>query len=520
VEVAVTALATGDVPAAGAQRRPVTAHAYATVTFAVALDRSSFRPVDLHGVTGRAGVVEAAAAQVGWPYVWGGESRAEGGFDCSGLVDYAFAAAGAPLPGRPTAAVLWSVSQHITASALLPADLVFMGSASGAPYHVGIYAGNGEVLVAPHTGAQVRWEPLAAGGWDGFGRLVDGPVPAPTPVDLAAHAAGVPPYVVDAELRLGLASDPATAAAGLAAAARGHPGDLGAALAEQLGSTSAAALVLRLGSGPGLGSFQADVRLAPLPAAASETGGSASPPAPPVIVPRGTAADAAAENALGTGLQAGEAAAARLAARSRGVPLQAFAAVRTLARLGVTFAGLVLPGAWHAVAASGGSAWDALAAVRDLVEVAGTGGLVVSGMGVWALRLNLIGGLVSTVGFAAQALTARTRRDRIAYTGLAVGTGLSTAGVATAGTALIGLGGATVEVPPVGLVLIAIGSALCAGAYLYQNPQLCRRLVSAGGRALDLAWRVQTAPARVVVSAASDAAAKARSLVESLPTPW
>ena len=48
-------------------------------------------------------VVAAALAQLGWPYVWGGESRAEGGFDCSGLIDYAFAAAGCPSgdPRRP-----------------------------------------------------------------------------------------------------------------------------------------------------------------------------------------------------------------------------------------------------------------------------------------------------------------------------------------------------------------------------------------------------------------------------------
>ena len=65
---------------------------------AVAPDR--FRPVDLHGFAGAAAVVAAATAQLGWPYLWGGESRAEGGFDCSGLVDYALAAAG--LPGRTT----------------------------------------------------------------------------------------------------------------------------------------------------------------------------------------------------------------------------------------------------------------------------------------------------------------------------------------------------------------------------------------------------------------------------------
>ena len=135
------------------------------------LPGAGFRPVDLHGLTGRAAIVAAAAAQIGWPYVWGGESRAEGGFDCSGLVGYAYRAAGIPLPGRPTAATLWSMARPAPSGALAPGDLVFKGTGSGAPYHVGIYAGGGAVIVAPHSGARVRFEPLAAGGWDGFGSL-------------------------------------------------------------------------------------------------------------------------------------------------------------------------------------------------------------------------------------------------------------------------------------------------------------------------------------------------------------
>ena len=47
-------------------------------------DAGRFRLADLRGLDGAAAVVAAALAQLGWPYVWGGESRAEGGFDCSG----------------------------------------------------------------------------------------------------------------------------------------------------------------------------------------------------------------------------------------------------------------------------------------------------------------------------------------------------------------------------------------------------------------------------------------------------
>ncbi len=148
------------------------ARARAGVAFTAAAPSAAFRPIALHGARGPLAAVAAAEAQVGWPYVWGGESRAEGGFDCSGLVDFAYAAAGDPLPGRPTAADLWRLSAPEPAAALAPADLVFVGAASGAPHHVGMYVGDGMVVVAPHTGARVRFEPLAAGGWDGFGRVL------------------------------------------------------------------------------------------------------------------------------------------------------------------------------------------------------------------------------------------------------------------------------------------------------------------------------------------------------------
>ena len=119
-------------------------------------------------------MLAAALEQVGWPYIWGGDSRAEGGFDCSGLVDYAYARAGMPLPGRPTAAVLFSMSTPVSRAHLAPGDLAFLYSRHRAPYHVALYAGDGLVVVAPQTGADVRIEPLSAVPWDGFGRLLAG----------------------------------------------------------------------------------------------------------------------------------------------------------------------------------------------------------------------------------------------------------------------------------------------------------------------------------------------------------
>jgi cell wall-associated NlpC family hydrolase len=122
-----------------------------------------------HGA--RARVVRAAAAQLGWPYLWGGESRAEGGFDCSGLVDYAYAAAGHPFPGRPTAAVLWRMGIPIARDHLRPGDLTFLGAPSGDPYHVGLYAGGGVVIVASGRGEPIAAVPLDSVPWDGFARV-------------------------------------------------------------------------------------------------------------------------------------------------------------------------------------------------------------------------------------------------------------------------------------------------------------------------------------------------------------
>ena len=101
--------------------------------------------------------VATALAQVGTPYIWGGEGP--DGFDCSGLVQYAYAAAGVGLP---------RVAQdQFDAGPLLPrmatlvaGDLLFFGAGPGAVTHVGVYLGGGRMVDAPHSGALVRVEPV------------------------------------------------------------------------------------------------------------------------------------------------------------------------------------------------------------------------------------------------------------------------------------------------------------------------------------------------------------------------
>jgi hypothetical protein len=462
---------------------------------------------------------------VGWPYVWGGESRAEGGFDCSGLVDFAYSAAGAPLPGRPTADGLWRLARHIAASDLLPGDLVFAGATAGAPYHVGIYAGQGVVLAAPHTGAVVGYAPIEDGSWDGFGRLIaSGASPPDDREAAAARRHQVPSHVVRAEIEMGLAVDADTAAAALAAAQARHAGSLVDALADQLGDGSAAALVLSRASGSGL-ALASRVRLRAVQEPAA--GGGPEPSFPPVairadptIAPRPNHGGVSALDRVGTVLSAGESVAAQLGERGRAMPLQAAAGIRHLARFGLSGVGALLPDPnWRDGTNLAGTVWDAASSTRDLISAVGTAGVELTGAGLWAARFSVLGGALSTGMFTAQAYTARRTRDRIAYGLMAVGSATTTAGLMTGGS-MLALGAATSVVPPVGLALIATGATLCAAGYLVRHPDWCRAALSAGGRALDLAWRVQAAPVRVAASAASSVVEGAKSVIDEIPTPW
>ncbi|HET6173341.1 MAG TPA: NlpC/P60 family protein [Gaiellales bacterium] len=103
-----------------------------------------------------AGAVGAALGQVGTPYVPGG--AAPGGFDCSGLVSWAYAQAGhGGLPHYT--GDLWNAGTRLaSASELAPGDLVFFDGLG----HVGMYIGGGQFVEAPHSGDVVKVTSLAA----------------------------------------------------------------------------------------------------------------------------------------------------------------------------------------------------------------------------------------------------------------------------------------------------------------------------------------------------------------------
>jgi cell wall-associated NlpC family hydrolase len=93
--------------------------------------------------------VDTAMAQRGKPYVWA--AAGPGTFDCSGLVEYAYGAAGIGLPH--SAAMQSGIGQSVSRSQLRPGDLVFFYSPVS---HVGIYIGNGQMVHAPTTGDVVK----------------------------------------------------------------------------------------------------------------------------------------------------------------------------------------------------------------------------------------------------------------------------------------------------------------------------------------------------------------------------
>jgi cell wall-associated NlpC family hydrolase len=100
-------------------------------------------PPPTHG-----GVVGVAMSQLGTPYVWGG--GAPGGFDCSGLVMWAYAQVGVSLPHSSYAQYGYGVP--VSKDQLQPGDLVFFDGLG----HVGIYIGGGQFVHAPHTGDVVK----------------------------------------------------------------------------------------------------------------------------------------------------------------------------------------------------------------------------------------------------------------------------------------------------------------------------------------------------------------------------
>ena len=116
-------------------------------------------------------VIRRAGAQRGVPYSWGGGTAAgpsrgidsgagTTGFDCSGLILYAFAGVGIKLPHYSGAQ--YDLGRKIPAAQMRRGDVIFYGP--GGAQHVTLYLGNGLMLEAPYTGSTVKVSPVRTSG--------------------------------------------------------------------------------------------------------------------------------------------------------------------------------------------------------------------------------------------------------------------------------------------------------------------------------------------------------------------
>ncbi|MDX1877279.1 NlpC/P60 family peptidoglycan endopeptidase RipA [Mycolicibacterium sp. 141076] len=116
-------------------------------------------------------VIKRAMSQIGVPYSWGGGTAAGPstgidsgagtvGFDCSGLILYAFAGVGIKLPHY--SGNQYEAGRKIPTSQARRGDVIFYGP--GGSQHVTLYLGNGQMLEAPYTGSNVKVSPVRTSG--------------------------------------------------------------------------------------------------------------------------------------------------------------------------------------------------------------------------------------------------------------------------------------------------------------------------------------------------------------------
>ena len=104
-------------------------------------------------------LVDDAKRFLGLPYLWAGTSGF--GFDCSGLTYELYRAVGIAIPRD--AEPQDEAGRAVARRDLRPGDLVFFRTGPAGPVdHVGLFAGYGQVIDSPHTGAVVRLEPLSS----------------------------------------------------------------------------------------------------------------------------------------------------------------------------------------------------------------------------------------------------------------------------------------------------------------------------------------------------------------------
>jgi cell wall-associated NlpC family hydrolase len=114
-------------------------------------------------------IINAARTLLGKPYVWGGTTNR--GVDCSGLIYYAFNAAGINMPRYRAIDYGTRVGTSVSASQARAGDLVYFDNPNSSTDHVGLYLGNGTFIEAPQSGDVVKISQIRAGAM--FRRVLD-----------------------------------------------------------------------------------------------------------------------------------------------------------------------------------------------------------------------------------------------------------------------------------------------------------------------------------------------------------
>ncbi len=120
-------------------------------------------------------VIKRAMSQIGVPYSWGGGNAAgpsrgidDGantvGFDCSGLILYAFAGVGIKLPHYSGSQ--YTAGTQVPSAQMRRGDAIFYGP--GGSQHVALYLGDGKMLEAPYTGSDVHVSTVRTSGMTPF----------------------------------------------------------------------------------------------------------------------------------------------------------------------------------------------------------------------------------------------------------------------------------------------------------------------------------------------------------------
>jgi len=117
-----------------------------------------------------AAVVNTATAAMGTPYRWGGSSNGGDGFDCSGLIQYAYGQHGVQLPRTSGAQAEQGNPVDRRVDALRPGDILTFSNQGGHVTHVGLYVGEGRFIHSASTGVQLSLlsgnDPYGRWWWD------------------------------------------------------------------------------------------------------------------------------------------------------------------------------------------------------------------------------------------------------------------------------------------------------------------------------------------------------------------